>query len=285
VTGGEADAAGPARVDDLRCSDELLDRLGRRAPGASDLDDPLVAALAVMAGDIDLNPVPVSASRRALAEAGSWPPHRPPHRELPPPAGSPGWTASPARLTVPKPARPGAPRIVVPARRPVPPAPAPGHPAGLPGVPRDVLGDGTGARHRGSRPRRVSCERIDLLVPRLDHPRVLRMAPALGVAVAALLVVLGSGVAVAVSGVGARPAPGRPTAPRVGGAVQRLSPAALAVQVEAARQALHGGDRVTARKILDGIDGQLAALPAPDRTALIPTLAGVEQALAEPGAG
>jgi hypothetical protein len=64
------DVVGPDGGHDLeamRASDELLDRLGRREPMAGDLDDALTAALAVLAGDVDLRPVPVSATRAALA--------------------------------------------------------------------------------------------------------------------------------------------------------------------------------------------------------------------------
>jgi hypothetical protein len=70
----DVDAAGRADAGDLRRSEELLDRLGRRAPGPGDLDDPLVAALARWAGDVDLCPVPVSVSRQALVDVGGWPP-------------------------------------------------------------------------------------------------------------------------------------------------------------------------------------------------------------------
>jgi hypothetical protein len=60
-------------VDDLRACDVFLDRLGRRELDAGDLDDPLAASLALLAGDVDLRPVPVEATRRALREAGLWP--------------------------------------------------------------------------------------------------------------------------------------------------------------------------------------------------------------------
>ena len=56
--------------DDLQACDALLDRLGRREPDAGDLDDPFAASLALLAGDVDLRPVPLEATRRALRAAG-----------------------------------------------------------------------------------------------------------------------------------------------------------------------------------------------------------------------
>jgi hypothetical protein len=66
-------AAGPADDADLRATDELLDRLGRRAPDTADLDDVLAASLAVLAGDVDLGAVSVAHTQRALIAAGAWP--------------------------------------------------------------------------------------------------------------------------------------------------------------------------------------------------------------------
>ncbi|MFN8079553.1 MAG: hypothetical protein U0Q19_08300 [Kineosporiaceae bacterium] len=73
-------------------TDELLDRIGRRQPTAGDLDDPVLASLAVLAADVDLNPAPVERTRRAALHHGLWPPdvRRPTaevaHRDLPDPA-------------------------------------------------------------------------------------------------------------------------------------------------------------------------------------------------------
>jgi hypothetical protein len=53
----------------IRSTDELLDRIGARAPTPEDLDDPLVAALALMAAEIDLDAVPVESTRGALDRA------------------------------------------------------------------------------------------------------------------------------------------------------------------------------------------------------------------------
>ena len=52
----------------LRATDALLDRIGSRAPTPEDLDDPLVAALALMAAEIDLDGVPVELTRAALEQ-------------------------------------------------------------------------------------------------------------------------------------------------------------------------------------------------------------------------
>ena len=43
----------------MLATDALLDRVGARAPTPDDLDDPVVAALALMAAEIDLDAVPV----------------------------------------------------------------------------------------------------------------------------------------------------------------------------------------------------------------------------------
>jgi hypothetical protein len=65
----------------LQATDALLDRIGSRVPTPEDLDDPLVAALALMAAEIDLDAVPVDVTRavveRDLADvrlAGPQPP-------------------------------------------------------------------------------------------------------------------------------------------------------------------------------------------------------------------
>ena len=53
-------------------TDELLDRIGRRAHAASDLGDPVLASLAVLAADVDLDPAPVERTRRAALERALW---------------------------------------------------------------------------------------------------------------------------------------------------------------------------------------------------------------------
>ena len=55
--------------DALRSTDELLDRIGARTPTPEDLSDPVVAALALVAAEIDLDAVPVESSRGALEQA------------------------------------------------------------------------------------------------------------------------------------------------------------------------------------------------------------------------
>lgn len=50
----------------LRATDALLDRIGSRVPTPEDLDDPLVAALALMAAEIDLDAVPVEVTRASV---------------------------------------------------------------------------------------------------------------------------------------------------------------------------------------------------------------------------
>jgi hypothetical protein len=50
----------------LRATDALLDRIGSRVPTPEDLDDPLAAALALMAAEIDVDAVPVEVTRAAV---------------------------------------------------------------------------------------------------------------------------------------------------------------------------------------------------------------------------
>jgi hypothetical protein len=50
----------------LAASDALLDRIGSRAPTPEDLDDPVVASLALIAAEIDLDPVPLDVTRAAV---------------------------------------------------------------------------------------------------------------------------------------------------------------------------------------------------------------------------
>ena len=54
---------------ELLATDALLDRVGSRAPTPDDLDDPLVAALALMAAEIDLDTPHVEDTRAALVRA------------------------------------------------------------------------------------------------------------------------------------------------------------------------------------------------------------------------
>ena len=57
----------------LQDTDDLLDRLGQRGPCPDDLDDPLSAALALLAAEVDVDPVPAGETRRALSSDGCWP--------------------------------------------------------------------------------------------------------------------------------------------------------------------------------------------------------------------
>lgn len=69
------DSVDPRDIERLAATDALLDRLGARVPSPDDLDDPVVAALALMAAEIDLDAVPLDATRAALsARSGPSPP-------------------------------------------------------------------------------------------------------------------------------------------------------------------------------------------------------------------
>jgi hypothetical protein len=71
----ESAPAGPLPdIVALADTDLLLDRLGERAPFTDDLDDPILAALAVLAADVDLDEVAAQRTRRKLQQHGLWPP-------------------------------------------------------------------------------------------------------------------------------------------------------------------------------------------------------------------
>ena len=59
----------PRPTPEMLATDGLLDRVGARAPTPDDLDDPLIAALALMAGEIDLDTPSAEDTRAALARA------------------------------------------------------------------------------------------------------------------------------------------------------------------------------------------------------------------------
>jgi hypothetical protein len=66
MSGYGADPFEAGQREALRATDALLDRIRSREPTPADLDDPLVAALALMAAEIDVDPVPVEVTRAAL---------------------------------------------------------------------------------------------------------------------------------------------------------------------------------------------------------------------------
>jgi hypothetical protein len=80
---------------EVAATDKLLDRLAARRPSATDLDDPAVAVLALLATDIDLHPAPVDRLRLALQATGHWPPAAEPGSRVPPTEaavlGGPAW--------------------------------------------------------------------------------------------------------------------------------------------------------------------------------------------------
>jgi hypothetical protein len=53
----------------LQETDALLDRMGARAPFPEDLDDPVVASLALMAAQVDVDAVPIERTRAAVEQA------------------------------------------------------------------------------------------------------------------------------------------------------------------------------------------------------------------------
>ena len=169
-------------TSELLATDALLDRVGARAPTPDDLDDPLVAALALMAAEIDLDTPPVGDTRDALVRAAPDLPVPPspsasgafPHDEstglvidLRDSAMGRRLERQPgrARRRPPQPERAGPPVAMAPPRS-LPRMPAPGGP--------------------GSRPPQRREER--------------RMRPMVAVAVALTAIVIGSGASAAVTG-------------------------------------------------------------------------------------
>jgi hypothetical protein len=251
------DLGGVPDLEALRSTDELLDRLARREPGPRDLDDPVVAALAVLAGDVDLAPVPVRDTERALAGVGLWPlpsvwgvpqaeEHEPAERSrslLPAEVGIAAPRPIPAGETAPAVTRPE------PLRRP----------------------------RRSARPR-----------PQLDHPRVLRLRPRAGVAAAAALVLLGGGMSVAVGNDSLNPLTGlgnvmgRWTDDRTD--QQRQAQKQLTEKVKKAKDLAKAGQKVAAAQLLIEVQGELGTLTGDDQKKLATEMAEVAESL-PPGSG
>jgi len=104
VRPGAASGHGGSHPDIARLAetDELLDRIGRRSPNLRDLDDPVLASLAVLAADVDLDEAPLQRTRGALTRHDLWPPRVDAVRTLQP------WGDDLAVLTAPEPAEPEA---------------------------------------------------------------------------------------------------------------------------------------------------------------------------------
>jgi len=166
-------------TSELLATDALLDRVGARAPTPDDLDDPLVAALALMAAEIDLDPVPVEDTRAALARV-----HPDPAPTDPPLAGDRSGVVIDLRDVDPlQPA--GRDELRGPRRRPRPVEPAAASvamapPRSLPRMPAPGGAPGGSRRPEGRRQR--------------------KLRPMVAVAVAVTAIVLGSGVSAAVTG-------------------------------------------------------------------------------------
>jgi hypothetical protein len=173
----------PHPTAELLATDALLDRVAARAPTSDDLDDPLIAALALMAAEIDLGAVPVEETRARLARAV-------PELAAPPPPDAPAdheptgtvidlrdsaaVRRTPGRDEVRRSARPP----LQPERTAPPVAMAP--PRSLPRMPAP------GAVPAGSR------------APRGRRERTMR--PVVVVVVAVAAIVLGSSVSAALTG-------------------------------------------------------------------------------------
>jgi hypothetical protein len=269
----------------LRATDALLDRIGSRLPTPEDLDDPLVAALALMAAEIDLDGVPVEATRAAVERdlpvaASQVPPARPDAvvdertglvldlRDGPASDGDPDAAAALRRRL------PGAAAELRPAdgdralRRPRRPVSRPaGSTTGAIAPPRSLP-------RSGSRPSGR---------PEARRPRRLNPAAAFVAVIAAL--VLGTGVSAAVTG-------GRSVNPLIGlqQVVAQLTGGRTAEQqdlyaqadgnLKQARAALDRGDRNGARGWLKKYTAlKLDALTDEDKKALAARLRSIDSAL------
>jgi hypothetical protein len=235
---------------DLLATDALLDRVGARVPTPDDLDDPLIAALALMAAEIDLDTPPLEETRAALAHAdpdlvvGPAAPAGRPHDEATGFVIDLRGTASSRyqdrsqerdqdrdrdqrRRPQQRPQQPerAAPPVAMAPPRSLPRMPAPGAPGG-PRAPR-------GRRER-------------------------RMRPLLAVAVAVTAIVLGSGVSAAITGGrSVNPLDGvqQVVAELRGGRTQDQQKAYDEVKrhLDAARQAVDSHDPRRAREELDKV--------------------------------
>jgi len=228
-------------------TDALLDRVGARTPTPDDLDDPLVAALALMAAEIDLDAVPEEETRAALARAVPELDVAPtPHPTLPHDernglvidlrGSARAVRAVPGRTDASRPQpRPARPERVAPPAAMAPPRSLPRMPA-------------PGGHPGGTR------------APRERHSRTMR--PFVAVAVAVAAIVLGSGVSAALTG-------GRSVNPLDGiqqvvadltqGRSQDQLQAFQEVNrhLDAAQQAVNAREPVRAREELDKIDHAL----------------------------
>jgi hypothetical protein len=236
---------GSPDLEALRRTDELLDRLGRREPVARDLDDPVAAALAVLAGDVDLDLVPAMQTRAAMTEAGLWP--------LPGPGERAGAQGQPADRDLQQ----RRPDVGIAAPRPMPDGDALwADPAAQPTA---------GVRTRGRRaavPAR----------PELDHPWVLRIRPRAGIAAAAVLVLLGGGVSAAVTSDSINPLTG------IAAAVARLTDSRTVAQEQAQTQvsaklaqawaAARTGNGPAAQMLIAAVKSQIHNLAGQDQKAI-----------------
>jgi hypothetical protein len=261
---------GDLAVQDLRVTDDLLDRLGRRQPRSQDLDDPVAGSLAVFAGDVDRLEVPAERTRRAILATGCWPPV---------PAETPG-NGGPSMLPMTALAAPRA---------------MPGRESAAGAVPLRRFGRsprisaGSTGRTGGGVATSTS-RRADRVSPRLDHPRLLRMRPAVGVAAAALFVVLGSGLSGEVtSGHSINPIAGltrvvdRLTGERTD--AERRAQRQLSAEVAQARTALEAGDPAQAEQLIERVRRQFATLADGDQRDLAQQITTVESAMPRAGLG
>jgi hypothetical protein len=258
--------SGSPDLEALRRTDELLDRLGRREPGPRDLDDPVAAALAVLAGDVDLSPVPVLDTRQALTSAGLWP--------LPT-----AWEQGPDVDASRSGSADGAPRptdVGIAAQR---------------STPDDESTWADTRREQLRRPRSRSQSRtssrprrsVVRMRPELDHPRVLRIRPAAGIAVAAALVLLGGGVSAAVTSDTVNPLTGIAAVfghwPDGRTDAQRQARVQLTAKVKQAQEAARLGNALEAYKIIAEVQGQIQNLSGDDRKKLQEQLTEVQGSL------
>jgi hypothetical protein len=258
----DLELTGSPDLEALRSTDQLLDRLGRREPGPRDLDDPVAAALAVLAGDVDLRPVPVADTRRALTETGLWPLINSWEQEQQPEhdAGRPASAE-------------GLPRLADVGITP---------PRSMPDG-ESRWAETRRAQLRRPRSRSRSRRSVARMRPQLDHPRVLRVRPSAGIMAAAALVILGGGVSAAVTSDTVNPLTGITAVfghwPDGRTDAQRTAHTQLSAKVKQAQDAARHGDAVAAKQIIAQVQGQLQNLNGDDQKKIQQQLIEVQGSL------
>jgi hypothetical protein len=253
----DLDLSGSPDLEAVRRTDELLDRLGRREPGPCDLDDPVPAALAVLAGDVDLSPIPVTDTRQAMTAAGLWPllAGGTPEANAAERSSEGGLRLAEVGISAPRSTPDGESRWADTSREQL----------------------------RRRRPRSRSRRSGARVSPQLDHPRVLRIRPTAGIVAAAALVILGGGVSAAVTSDTVNPLTGITAVfghwPDGRTEAQRKAHAHLTAKVKQAQEDARQGNTTEANKIIAEVRGQIQNLNGDDQKKIKEQISQVQGSL------